>query len=127
MASRSIGIDVNNGGAIDDVLFGSPAYNAGLGPLMKIIAVDGEACSADALNDAIAHPTNSKITLPVQNFGTVESHEISYPGGLRYPHPERSWGEPTDDCRLVEHLYRRPLESLVDYSGDLLSEVVGGA
>jgi hypothetical protein len=34
---------------------------------------------------------------------------------------------PTDHCRLVEHLYGGVLESLVDYSGDLLSEVVGGA
>ena len=88
-ASHSIGIDVNNGGTIDDVLFRSPAYNAGLGPRMKIIAVDGQAYSADALNDAIARPTNGKITLLVQNFGTVESHEIHYPGGLRYPHLER--------------------------------------
>jgi len=34
---------------------------------------------------------------------------------------------PTDDCHLVEHLYGRDSESLLDYSGDLLSEVVGGA
>jgi predicted metalloprotease with PDZ domain len=89
VALHSIGIDVNNDGTVDDVLFGSPAYDAGLGPLMKIIAVDGQSYSADVLNDAIARPTNGKITLLVQNFGTVESHEIHYAGGVRYPHLER--------------------------------------
>jgi predicted metalloprotease with PDZ domain len=88
-ASHSIGLDVNNDGTIDDVLFGSPAYKSGLGPLMKIIAVDGQAYSAEALNETIAHPNNGKISLFVQNFGTLESHEIHYPGSLRYPHLER--------------------------------------
>jgi predicted metalloprotease with PDZ domain len=88
-AWHSIGINVTNDGTIDDVLPGSPAYNAGLGPLMKIIAVDGQVYSADVLNQAIEHPINGKFILSVQNFGSVESHEIAYSGGVRYPHLER--------------------------------------
>jgi len=88
-AMFSIGIDVTKDGTIDDVLPGAPAYEAGLGPLMKIVAVDGRAYSSDVLNDAIAHPRNGKITLLVRNFDTFESHEIRYAGGLRYPHLER--------------------------------------
>ena len=56
---------------------------------MTIMAVDGHVYSQDALNEAIAHPRNGKIALVVRNFDSVETREISYAGGLRYPHLER--------------------------------------
>jgi len=56
---------------------------------MKIIAVDGRAYSKDVLEEAIAQPSNGKITLMVRNFDSIETHEIRYAGGLRYPHLER--------------------------------------
>jgi hypothetical protein len=56
---------------------------------MKITAVDGHAYTADVLNEAIAHPRSGKITFIVRNFDSVESREIQYAGGLRYPHLER--------------------------------------
>lgn len=85
----SIGVDVDKDGTLTDVLPGSPAYNAGLGPHMKITAVDGHAYSAVVLNEAIAHPRSGKITVIVRNFDSVESREIQYAGGLLYPHLER--------------------------------------
>jgi predicted metalloprotease with PDZ domain len=88
-ASYSIGIDVKKDGTIADVLPGTPAYDAGLGPQMTILAVDGRVYSADALNESIAHPRNGKISLIVRNFDSVESREIQYAGGVRYPHLER--------------------------------------
>jgi predicted metalloprotease with PDZ domain len=88
----SIGVDVDKDGTLSDVLPGSPAYNAGLGPHMKIAAVDGHAYSAGVLNEAIAHPGNGKITVIVRNFDSVETREIQYAGGLRYPHLERIAG-----------------------------------
>ena len=87
--SHSIGIDVKKDGTIYDVLPGTPAYDAGLGPHMTILAVEGRAYSSDVLNEAIAHPRNGKISLIVRNFDSVESHEIQYAGGVRYPHLER--------------------------------------
>ncbi len=88
----SIGVDVAKDGRIDDVLPGSPAYDAGLGPHMTIIAVDGRAYSADVLNESIAHPRNGKISVIVRNFDSVESREIQYAGGVLYPHLERIAG-----------------------------------
>ena len=88
----SIGIDVNKDASIADVWPGTPAYDGGLGPHMTIIAVDGRVYSPQVLNDAIAHPRADKITLLVRNFDSVESHEIQYAGGLRYPHLERIAG-----------------------------------
>jgi predicted metalloprotease with PDZ domain len=88
-ASYSIGIDLKKDGTISDVLPGSPAYDAGLGPNMTILAVDGRVYSTDILSESIAHPRNGKITLIVRNFDSVESREIQYAGGLRYPHLEQ--------------------------------------
>ena len=88
-ARYSIGIAVKKDGSIEDVLPGTPAFEAGLGPQMKIVAVDGRAYSADVLAEAIAHPPNGKMSLVVRNFDSVESREIQYAGGVRYPHLER--------------------------------------
>jgi predicted metalloprotease with PDZ domain len=88
-ASYSIGIDVKKDGTIADVLPGTPAYDAGLGPQMSILAVDGRAYSADALAELIAHPRSGRISLIVRNFDSIETHEIQYAGGVRYPHLER--------------------------------------
>jgi predicted metalloprotease with PDZ domain len=84
----SIGINVKKDATIADVWPGTPAYDAGLGPHMTILAVDGQAYSDDVLNAAIAHPTNGKITLLARNFDTVKTYEIQYAGGVRYPHLE---------------------------------------
>jgi predicted metalloprotease with PDZ domain len=86
--SYSVGMLVKKDGTISDVLPGMPAYDAGLGPHMTILAVDGRVYSSDVLNDAIAHPKSGKISLVVRNFDSVESHEMSYAGGVRYPHLE---------------------------------------
>jgi predicted metalloprotease with PDZ domain len=85
----SIGLNVRKDDSISDVLEGSPAWEAGLGPQMKILAVDGRAYSPDVLNEAIAHPPDGKISLVIRNFNTVETREIHYAGGVRYPHLER--------------------------------------
>jgi predicted metalloprotease with PDZ domain len=88
-AAYSIGISVRKDGTINDVLPGTPAYDAGLGPQMTIIAVDGRVYSASVLSEAVAHSHNGKITLIVRNFDSVGTREIQYGGGLRYPHLER--------------------------------------
>jgi len=84
----SIGITVKKDGTIFDVFAGTPGYDAGLGPNMTILAVDGRVYSAAVLNEAIAHPRNGKISLIVRNFDSVETREIQYAGGVRYPHLE---------------------------------------
>jgi predicted metalloprotease with PDZ domain len=87
--SYSIGMDVNKDASIDDVWPGTPAYDAGLGPHMTILAVDGRAYSADVLNESIGHPRNGKISVIVRNFDSVETRVIQYAGGVAYPHLER--------------------------------------
>jgi predicted metalloprotease with PDZ domain len=93
IADTSIGVVTEKDGTIFDVGPGSPAYDAGLGPHMMILAVNGHIYSADALNEAIARPPNGKITLIVRNFDSVEVRELKYAGGLRYPHLEQIPGK----------------------------------
>ena len=64
-------------GTIWDVLPGSPAYDAGLGPKITVVVVDGNAFSSDLLDESIAHPRSGKITLVVRNFATVETREFT--------------------------------------------------
>lgn len=89
IADTSIGIVTQKDGTIFDVIPGSPAYDAGLGPHMTILAVNGHMYSGDSLNEAVAHPPNGKITMIVRNFDSVEIRELKYAGGLRYPHLEQ--------------------------------------
>jgi predicted metalloprotease with PDZ domain len=85
----SVGMRVKKDGMIADVFPGTPAYEAGLGPHMTILAVDGRSYAEDLLNAAIAHPENGKITLTVRNFDSIKPFEIHYAGGVRFPHLER--------------------------------------
>lgn len=93
----SIGLNVTNDGHIDDVLVGSPADQAKLGPGMQIVAVNGRQYNGQLLNDAIrdAKGNQAPISLIVTNTGTYSVIGIDYHNGLRYPHLERVSG--TDD------------------------------
>ena len=87
--SFSIGMNVDKDGSLYDVWPGKPAYAAGLGPRMTILAVNGRAYSASVLDDAIAHPVDGKISIVARNFNAVETYVIDYGGGVKFPHLER--------------------------------------
>ncbi len=92
----SIGLTLNEDGTVADVLYDGPAYKAGIGPNMKIAAVNGQQYSSDTLTDAIeaAEGTTAPIRLIVANGAQVETHQIDYHGGLRYPHLQRDLSHP---------------------------------
>jgi predicted metalloprotease with PDZ domain len=76
-------------GQIEDVLWGGPAYKAGLGTGMKLVAVNGRALDADprVLQDAIqaAKTTKTPIRLLVRNADEYQTYDVDYHGGLKYP------------------------------------------
>ena len=92
----SIGLTLFDDGSVADVLYDGPAYQAGIGPGMKITAVNGQQYSGDALKDAItgAKALKEPIRLIVANGAEVETHLVDYHGGLRYAHLERYAGRP---------------------------------
>ncbi len=77
-------------GMIEDVLWDGPAYKAGLGTGMKLVAVNGRALDADpkVLQDAIQAARTSKapIRLLVRNADEYATYDVDYHGGLRYPY-----------------------------------------
>lgn len=86
--SLSIGMIVGEDGGVIDVIHGSAAYSAGIGPGIKIVAVDGHPFTTDALDDAIdaAKSSAEPMQLIVQNGAEFATRAVDYHGGLRYPH-----------------------------------------
>ena len=72
----SVGFTASDEGVVGDVIHGGPAYNAGIGPGMKIVAVNGAQYSPDGMRGAIdaAKVATEPIQLIVANgaqFRTV--------------------------------------------------------
>ena len=84
-AYDSIGAVVSEEGVISDLLFGSPAHQAGLGPGMKIAGVNGHTWSSNRLLDAISKSaTTGGMKLMVVNGDSFRTHDVEYDGGPRH-------------------------------------------
>jgi predicted metalloprotease with PDZ domain len=94
--SYSLGFIVAQDGKLDDVIVGSPAYQAGLGPGMKLVAVNGRKWTPPVLHAAIkaAQETAAPIDLLVENAQFFRAYSISYHEGDKNPHLERVSGQP---------------------------------
>jgi predicted metalloprotease with PDZ domain len=93
-ASYSLGFSVREDGTLSDVIYGSPAYAAGIGPEMKLVAINGRAWSKDVLQDALRASKDSKepIDLLIENAKFFKTYSIAYHDGIRSPHLERANG-----------------------------------
>ena len=91
-------------GEIADVLWNSPAFEAGLAPGLKIIAVDGEAFDADLLTSTITRAQKDKapIELLVSNQDYYSTVRIKYYDGNKYPHLIRVDGKPDLVTEIVK-------------------------
>jgi predicted metalloprotease with PDZ domain len=90
----SLGIDVDekgDAGTIINVMWGSPAFEAAITEGMQIIAINGEAYSADLLKRTITAAATSPgpIELILKLNDRYRVVHVDYHGGLRYPHLER--------------------------------------
>src|ERR1700674_3139952 len=94
--TASIGVVVKADGAVEDAIPGMPAYQCGVRPYTRVLAVNGRQFSIEELNKALAESKTQTgmIVLLVSNAGFVESHEIDYHGGPRYPHLVRNEAAP---------------------------------
>lgn len=94
--SYSLGFDIREDGKLDDVIVASPAYQAGLGAGMKLIAVNGRKWSPEILHAAIAgaHRSSQPIELLVENGQFFRTYSVVYNGGEKNPHLERGTGVP---------------------------------
>jgi predicted metalloprotease with PDZ domain len=92
----SSGLIIGDNGTVYDVLHGSPAYAAGIGPGMKFAAVNGQQYSAESLRNAITEAKSSKepIRLIIANGPQYQTISLDYHGGLHFPHIVRDESRP---------------------------------
>ncbi|MBB4838383.1 putative metalloprotease with PDZ domain [Sphingomonas kyeonggiensis] len=89
--SYSIGLSIGPKG-ITGVMWGSPAFDAGITLADEIVAVNGAVFSGDKLRDAVKAAKGSKepIKLTVKRGSRYRDVAIDYHDGLRYPHLEKT-------------------------------------
>ena len=95
--SFSLGFHVKQEDAeIVDVIPGSPAAKAGIGPGMKLVAVNGRQWSKDVLRDAIrgSKKGTGTIEILVSSGEFFRTCRIAYRDGERYPVLERDRSKP---------------------------------
>jgi predicted metalloprotease with PDZ domain len=92
----SLGFSVDKDGKLIDVIVGSPGYQSGLGPGMKLVAVNGRKWTPGVLHAAIktAQGSAAPIELLVENAQFFRTYSISYHDGEQNPHLERVSGQP---------------------------------
>lgn len=105
----SLGFSTGESGNVADVLTGSPAARAGLGPQTQIIAVNGRKFSPAVLHQALAaaRDPSRDISLIVLDDELYRTVVLTYHGGDRYPHLERVPGS-QDVLRLITAPRRKP-------------------
>lgn len=90
----SLGFVADDDGRIPDVLPGTPADRAGVGPGMRIAAVNGRRFSPEVLRDAIRQTKRAPVELILENGEFFETCRLDYDGGPRYPRLERDPARP---------------------------------
>jgi predicted metalloprotease with PDZ domain len=95
-ATYSLGLELREDGGIADTIEGMPAAQAGIGPGMKVIAVNGRRFSGEVLRDALKAGKNNSapLELLVENTDYYKTHKLDYHGGERYPHLVRDESKP---------------------------------
>jgi predicted metalloprotease with PDZ domain len=86
-AEYSVGLLLEESGNIIDTVEGMPAAKAGIGPGMKLMAVNGKRFTADVLSDVLKAAKNSSdpIELLVENADYFRIYKLDYHGGEKYP------------------------------------------
>jgi len=110
MFAYSLGLIVGKQGDLVDVVPNSPAYQAGIGPGMKLVAVNGRRWTPQVLHDGLsrAQQDHQPIELIVETAEFFKTYSIAYFEGERNPHLERVEGQP-------------------DILGDILKPKIGSA
>ena len=86
----------NYDGEIIDTIEGMDAARAGIGPGMKVIAVNGRRFTPQGFREALAASKNSSqpLQLLVENTDYFRTFNLDYHGGEKYPHLVREESKP---------------------------------
>ncbi|HUE15536.1 MAG TPA: hypothetical protein VMR25_15325 [Planctomycetaceae bacterium] len=94
--SSSIGLTLGQDGTINDVILGKPAYKAGVGPGMKLVAVNNRRFTPELLDDALTacKGPNHSVLLLLENGDVFLTYVVIYRDGPRYARLERLKDQP---------------------------------
>jgi len=83
----SLGFNIEKEGELGEVIWGSPAFKAGVSKGDVVVAVNGLAYKTERLKAAIrlAQQEQKPIELLLKNLDHYRTVKVSYTGGLRYP------------------------------------------
>ncbi len=100
----SLGMYLREDGTITDTVEGTPAALAGIGPGMKLIAVNGRKYSPEVVRDALkaGKGGTAPLELLIENTGYYKTYKLDYHGGERYPHLVRDETKPD----LLTEIYK---------------------
>jgi predicted metalloprotease with PDZ domain len=95
-AQYSVGLFLKDNGGVQDTVEGMIGSKAGIGPGMRIVAVNGHRFSSDAWHDAIAAAKtgSTPIELIIENADYFRTVKLDYHGGEKYPHLVRDESKP---------------------------------
>ena len=95
-ASFSVGLILKEDGEIEDTIEGMAAAQAGIGPGMKIVAVNGRRFTPQIFRDALYTGKSGPqpLQLLVENTDYFKTFSLSYHGGEQYPHLVRDEARP---------------------------------
>jgi predicted metalloprotease with PDZ domain len=95
-AGFALGLSLRDDGGITDTIEDEVAARAGIGPGMKVVAVNGRRFTPEVLRDAIKAGKGSSgtIDLLVENTDYYKTYKLDYHGGEMYPHLVRDESKP---------------------------------
>jgi predicted metalloprotease with PDZ domain len=95
-AAYSIGLWLKEDGLVTDTVEAMPAARAGIGPGMKLVAVNGRKFSKEVLGDALRAGKNSSapLELLVENTEYYKTFKLDYHDGEKFPHLVRDESKP---------------------------------
>ena len=95
-AEYSVGLLLKDDGRIVDAVHGMPAAEAGIGPGMMLIAVNGRKFSREVWHDLLqaTKSASGPLELLVENTEYYKTYSLNYHEGEKYPHLERDASKP---------------------------------
>src|SRR5262249_42983601 len=108
--TASVGLLLKEDGTVTDVIPGRAAHRAGVGPGMKLIAVNGRRWTAQVLRDAGAATKKGPgpLRLLLENGEQAQTYTLEHQGGDRYPRLERDGDRPDLLEAILRPLTKKP-------------------
>jgi predicted metalloprotease with PDZ domain len=102
-ASFSIGLMLKEDGTIEDSIEGMDAARAGIGPGMKVLAVNGRRFTFEVFREALRQGKGGSepLQLLVENTDYFKTYSLNYHDGEKYPHLVREESRPDQLTDIV--------------------------